>query len=72
MNTSETTSKHWSAFEYLPQELIEIILCRYEDITTQDIVNFSSTCSYFHNLVDNKRFWRLHFYRRYFSFKYFL
>jgi hypothetical protein len=72
MTTSQTTLEHWSALEHLPQELIEIILCRYNDITTQDVVNFSSTCFCFRNLVDSQTFWQLHFYRRYFSFKFIL
>jgi len=64
----QTTLEHYNVLEYFPKEIIEIILCRYDDITTQDFVNFFSTCSHFYKMVNSKTFWQLHFYRRYFSF----
>jgi len=42
----QTTLEHYNVLEYFSQEIIEIILCRYDDITTQDFVNLFSTCSH--------------------------
>jgi len=51
---------------YIPEEIIELILCKFTDISLQDIANFSFTCWHFyHMIINGERFWRQHFYNRY-------
>lgn len=49
----------------LPDEIIAIIL-KYNCISIEDVVSFTSTCKRFHRTLLDRKFWERKFYQRYF------
>ncbi|KAL6427796.1 hypothetical protein ACFW04_008314 [Cataglyphis niger] len=47
----------------LPDEVIAVIL-RYQSISIEDVVSFTSTCKRFHRILLDRKFWETKFYQR--------
>jgi hypothetical protein len=57
---------------HLPSEIIDYILCYIDILSIQDCVNFSLTCHYFYDMIENNNtFWGEQFYKRYVPFSIF-